>query len=255
MSSLTIDLNADLGESPARLADGSDAELMRHITSASIACGGHAGDAFTMEQTLELARQNHIAVGAHPSYPDRAGFGRTALKIPIAKLQSSVADQISQLLSVARHLNVSIVHVKPHGALYHSCNHDAEIARAVCRAVLALDSRMILIGQAGSPCLGIYREMGLRTAAEAFADRAYEPDGALRNRILPGSVFDSPERASAQAVSLATRGKVLTTSGSEFAVSAETLCVHSDTPGAAAIARAIKERLNAANVSLQPLQI
>jgi len=255
MSLMTIDLNADLGESPERLADGSDAELMRHITSASVACGGHAGDALTMEQTLELARQNHIAVGGHPSYPDLTGFGRTALKIPVAELQSSIADQLSQLLSIARRLKVAIVHVKPHGALYHSCNHDAEIARALCRAVLAVDSRMILIGQAGYPCLSIYREMSLRTAAEAFADRAYEPDGALRNRTLPGALLDSPERASAQAVSLVTRGRVLTTSGFELAISADTLCIHSDTPGSAGIARAIKERLVTANISLRPLQV
>ena len=255
MSLLTIDLNADLGESPERLADGSDAELMRHITSASVACGGHAGDVLTMEQTLELARQNNIAVGAHPAYPDRAGFGRTALTIPIAELQSSIADQLNQLLSIARRLKVPIAHVKPHGALYHSCNDHAEIAQALCRAVLAADSRMILIGQAGYPCLGIYHEMGLRTAAEAFADRAYEPDGRLRNRTLSGALLDSPERASAQAVSLVTRGRVLTTSGSELAVSADTLCIHSDTPGSTAIARAIKERLATAKVSLRPLQV
>jgi UPF0271 protein len=255
MSQLTIDLNADLGESPERLANGSDAALMRYITSASVACGGHAGDALTMEQTLELACQNHVAVGAHPSYPDLAGFGRTAFKIPIAELQNSIADQLSQLLSIARRLKVPIVHVKPHGALYHSCNNDAEIARALCRAVLAADSRMVLIGQAGYPCLSIYREMGLRTAAEAFADRAYEPDGTLRSRTLPGALLDSPERASAQAVSLVTRGWVLTTSGSELAISADTLCIHSDTPGSAAIARAIKERLAASNVSLRPLQV
>jgi UPF0271 protein len=255
VSLMTIDLNADLGESPERLADGSDAELMRYITSANVACGGHAGDALTMEQILELARQNHVAVGAHPSYPERAGFGRTALKIAIAELQSSIADQLSQLLSIARRLKVPIVQVKPHGALYHSCNGDAEIARTLGRAVLAVDSHMILIGQAGYPCLGIYREMGLRMAAEAFADRAYEPDGSLRNRTLPGALLDSPERASAQAVSLATRGRVLTSSGSEVAISADSLCIHSDTPGSAAIAHATKERLAAANVSLRPLKI
>jgi UPF0271 protein len=255
MSQLTMDLNADLGESPERLADGSDAELMRYITSANVACGGHAGDALTMEQTIELARQNHVAVGAHPSYPDLAGFGRTALRIDIAELQTSIADQISQLFSIARRLKVPIVHVKPHGSLYHSCNHDADIARALGRAVLAIDPRMVLIGQAGYPCLGIYREMGLRTAAEAFADRAYEPDGTLRNRKLPGALLDSQDRASAQAVSLVTRGRVLTTSGSELAISADTLCIHSDTPGSAAIARAVKERLSASNVSLRSLQV
>ncbi len=255
MRLMTIDLNADLGESPERLADGSDAELMRYITSASVACGGHAGDALTMERTLELARQNHIAVGAHPSYPDLAGFGRTALKIPIAELESSIADQLSQLLSIGRRLKVPIMHVKPHGALYHACNDDAEIARALGRAVLAVDPRMILIGQAGYPCLSIYREMSLRAAAEAFADRAYEPDGRLRNRTLTGALLDSPERASAQAVSLVTRGRVLTTSGSEIAISADTVCMHSDTPRCAAIARAVKEGLSASNVLLRPLQV
>ena len=119
--------------------------------------------------------------------------------------------------------------------------------------MLAVDPRMILIGQAGYPCLGIYREMGLRTAAEAFADRAYEPDGNLRDRKLPGALLESPERASAQSVSLATRGRVLTTSGSELAISADTLCIHSDTPGSAAIARAIKEGLSASNVLLRSL--
>jgi 5-oxoprolinase (ATP-hydrolysing) subunit A len=255
MRLMTIDLNADLGESPERLADGSDAELMRYITSASVACGGHAGDALTMERTLELARQNHIAVGAHPSYPDLAGFGRTALKIPIAELESSIADQLNQLLSIGRRLKVPIMHVKPHGALYHACNDDAEIARALGRAVLAVDPRMILIGQAGYPCLSIYREMSLRAAAEAFADRAYEPDGRLRNRTLTGALLDSPERASAQAVSLVTRGSVLTTSGSEIAISADTVCMHSDTPRCAAIARAVKEGLSASNVLLRPLQV
>ena len=255
MKPLTIDLNADLGESPERLADGSDAELMRYITSANIACGGHAGDALTMEQTLELARKNNVAVGAHPSYSDRANFGRIVLEIPLAHLQNSMTDQIHGLVAIARRLRMTIVHVKPHGALYHSCNHNEEIARVLGRATLAIDSRMVLIGQAGSPCLGIYREMGLRTAAEAFADRAYEPDGTLRNRNLAGALLDSPDRASEQAVSLAAQGKVITTSGSELAISADTLCIHSDTPGPAAIARAIRERLAASGVQVRALRV
>jgi 5-oxoprolinase (ATP-hydrolysing) subunit A len=252
---LTIDLNADLGESPERLADGSDAELMRHVTSANIACGGHAGDTVTMEQTLELARQNHVAVGAHPSFPDRTDFGRTALNIPLADLQNSISDQINELVAIARRLRMTIVHVKPHGALYHSCNHGEEIARVIGRATLAIDSRMVLIGQAGAPCLGIYREMGLRTAAEAFADRAYEPDGSLRNRNLAGAVLHSADRASEQAVSLATEGRVFTTSGSDLAISADTLCIHSDTTGSATIARAIRERLAASGVQVRALRV
>src|SRR5215813_5095327 len=115
-----IDLNADLGEFAERLADGSDAELMRHITSANVACGGHAGDALTMEQTMELAHQHHVCVGAHPSYPDRAGFGRVSLLMPVRELQDSIAEQIHGLLVIARRMQIPLVHVKPHGALYHS---------------------------------------------------------------------------------------------------------------------------------------
>jgi UPF0271 protein len=253
MTLRSIDLNADLGEFPERLADGSDAELMRYITSANIACGGHAGDASTMEQTLALTRQNHVAAGAHPSYPDKPGFGRTALQMPIPELEGSIADQIRQLVAIAERMRIALTHVKPHGALYHSCNRDAAIARALARAVLAIDSKLILVGQAGSPCLGIYREMGLRVATEAFADRAYEPNGTLRSRTIAGALLDSPECASAQALAIATKGFVTTTSGSELPVSADTLCIHSDTPGSAAISQAVKERLSQAGVVTRAL--
>ena len=248
-----IDLNADLGEFAERLADGSDAELMRYITSANVACGGHAGDAFTMERTMELARQHHVSAGAHPSYPDRDGFGRVSLPMPVHQLQDSIAEQISGLLAIARRTQVPLVHVKPHGALYHSCNRDAEIALSFARAVLSIDRRLIVLGQAGSPCLDIYREMGLRTAAEAFADRTYEPDGSLRNRTLSGAVLDSPDRAAAQAVAITTRGRVTATSGSELSMSADTLCIHSDTPDSTIIARTVKEQLRQAGVTVRAI--
>jgi UPF0271 protein len=254
VSRRVIDLNADLGEFPARLADGSDAEIMRYITSANVACGAHAGDALTIAQTVELARQNKVAVGAHPSYPDRTGFGRTALSMAVGELQRSIAEQLERLLTIANRLQIPVVHVKPHGALYHSCNRDPEIARALCRAVLATNRDLVVVGQAESGCVGIYREMGLRAVREAFADRAYEPDGSLRNRSLSGALLDSPGRAAAQALDIAARGKVITTSGTELAVVADTLCIHSDTPGSAAIAREIRERLAASDVVVQALQ-
>ena len=243
MHNQMIDLNADIGESPERLVNGSDAELMRHITSANIACGGHAGDANTMEQTLALAKENNIAVGAHPSYADRACFGRTALDISIAELERSIADQINELVAIARRFDVRLTHVKPHGALYHACNHNAEIARALGRAALSIDSRMLIVGQSGAPCLEIYRDMGAGTAAEAFADRVYEADGSLRDRRLAGALLESPEDAAAQALAIAVHQRVIKIAGSEFPISAETLCIHSDTPNAAAIAGAIRERL------------
>jgi len=250
---LRIDLNADLAESPERLADGSDAELMRYITSANVACGAHAGDAVTMEQTLELAQQLGVAVGAHPGYPDRENFGRIALDMPHADLTSAIHDQLSELSAIAKRLNLPIVHVKPHGALYHACNTDAEIARAVCRATLALDSHLVMVGQSGSACLAIYRDMGLRVAAEAFADRAYESDGSLRSRKLPDSILEDPQAAATQAESIVVRGVVLTTSTHELPIRAETLCMHSDTPGAASIAKAVRERLTSAGVQIRPL--
>jgi 5-oxoprolinase (ATP-hydrolysing) subunit A len=250
---LRIDLNADLAESPERLADGSDAELMRYISSANVACGAHAGDAATMQQTLELAKRLSVSVGAHPGYPDRENFGRLTVNMPHADLTAVVHDQIVELAAIARRLNIPMVHVKPHGALYHDCNSDPEIARAVCRAVLAIHSKMIMVGQASSPCLAIYRDMGLRAVPEAFADRAYEPDGSLRSRKLPGSLLDDPAASSAQAESIVIRGVVRTTSGTELPVHAETLCLHSDTPGAATIARTVRERLTDAGVAVVPL--
>ena len=253
MSLLTIDVNADMGESYERLADGSDAELMRYITSANIACGGHAGDSSTMEQTLELALQNQVAAGAHPSYPDRAGFGRDVVHLSVDELQASITDQLSGLQGIARRLNSKITHVKPHGALYHSCNEGGEIARVMARAVLAVDAKWMLVGQAGSPCLDVYRQLGLRVAAEAFADRRYEANGRLRSRSLPGALLDAPEEASLQAVEIAAHKRVITTTGSRLGVEADTVCIHSDTRGAAQIACAVKDRLIRSGVSVRAL--
>lgn len=253
MSLLTIDINADMGESCERLADGSDAELMRYVTSANIACGGHAGDSSTMEQTLEIAKQNQVAAGAHPSYPDRPGFGRHVVNLALDELQASITDQLTVLQGIAARLNSKITHVKPHGALYHSCNEDLEIARAVARAVLAVDAKLVLVGQAGFPCLGIYRQLGLRVAAEAFADRKYEADGRLCNRSLAGALLDSPADAALQAIEIAARKRVITTSGARLAIEADTLCIHSDTRGAAEIARDVRDRLIRSGVLLRAL--
>jgi 5-oxoprolinase (ATP-hydrolysing) subunit A len=243
LSFLTIDINADMGESRERLADGSDAELMRYITSANIACGGHAGDSSTMEETLELAKKNKVAPGAHPSYPDRAGFGRKVVSLTIGELQASITDQMNALQGIARRLHATITHVKPHGALYHSCNEDEEIARAVARSILAVDAKLVVVGQAGFRCLDVYRQMGLHAAAEAFADRRYEANGRLRSRSLPGALFDSAEDASSQAVEIAARRRVITAAGAPLTVEADTVCIHSDTKGAAEIARAVRHGL------------
>jgi 5-oxoprolinase (ATP-hydrolysing) subunit A len=254
MRKRVIDINSDLGESPERLASGADFELMRHITSANIACGGHAGDAETMRQTVDMAKKLDVAIGAHPSYPDRANFGRVESAIASKDLELSVREQILALAGVAEALGARLAHVKPHGALYHATSRNYEIARAVGRAVMSVDPHLIMAGQAGSPALTAWREMGLRCAGEAFADRAYERDGSLRSRTRSGALLDDPEQAARQAVDIAVRHSVTAADGFKLAVAADTICIHSDTPNAAVIARAVSEGLEAAGVQVQALR-
>jgi 5-oxoprolinase (ATP-hydrolysing) subunit A len=249
----SIDINADLGESPESVANGADFELMRHITSASVACGGHAGDARTMKQTLEFAKELGVAAGAHPSYPDRTNFGRVELEIAADELESSVREQIAALARIGDKLGVGLKHVKPHGALYHAANRHHEVALAIGHAVMALDSKLIMVGQAGSPSLDSWRSLGLDCAGEAFADRTYEREGALRQRKLSGALLEDPERAARQALDIAVRHRVSLDDGSELCLVARTLCIHSDTPGAASIARAVSERLKAAGFQIRAM--
>jgi 5-oxoprolinase (ATP-hydrolysing) subunit A len=248
-----IDINADMGESVESLASGADFELMRYISSASIACGGHAGDAQTMKRTLEFTKELGVAAGAHPSYPDRTNFGRVELAIDAGELETSVREQVTALARVAGEVGVRLRHVKPHGALYHAANRDIEIALAISRAVMAVDSKLLMVGQAGSPCLTTWRSLGLRCAGEAFADRAYERDGTLRQRKLAGALLKDPERASSQALEIAVRHRVSFPDGSTMPLVARTVCIHSDTPGAAAIARTVSERLKAAGVQIRAM--
>jgi UPF0271 protein len=253
MSDLGIDINADLGESEVSLANGADFELMRYITSANIACGGHAGNERTMRETVIAAKKLNVAVGAHPGYPDRDNFGRLESPMAAEEIEASVRDQIAALAAVAASLGVKLVHCKPHGALYHSANKSVEIAAAIGRAVLESDEQLIMVGQAGSSTLTLWESMGLTCAAEAFADRAYEPDGKLRKRTLPGALLDDPAKAARQAWGIATRRIAVATDGSELKVAADTICIHSDTPGSVTIAHAVNERLKLGGVRLRAL--
>ena len=223
-----IDINCDMGE----LEDaGHEAALMEHITSANIACGGHAGDEAIMERTARLALDRGVRIGAHPGYPDRANFGRIEMPMAPEEIARTVHEQIERLDAVVRRLGGKIVHVKPHGALYNVAVHNGEVARAIGEGVARWSRDTVIFGLAGSPMLEVWREMGLRGAGEAFADRRYEPDGTLRSRKFPDALITDPKAASAQAVRLAREGK------------AETICVHGDTPGAVEILRACREAL------------
>jgi UPF0271 protein len=198
-----------------------------------------------------------VGVGAHPGYPDRANFGRTEMQMTPEALEASVREQIAALQKVARRHGVPVVHVKPHGALYHAANNSKQSAEAIARAVLACDPGLIMVvqsGEAGAAAARLYSAMGLQCVTEAFADRAYEPDGTLRNRKLPGALMQPPERAAEQGVGVALRGEIIAYNGQKIPASAQTLCLHSDTPGAPETARLLREKLLAAGVAVQPLK-
>jgi len=225
---MNIDINCDMGE----LEDARhEAALMEHITSANIACGGHAGDDAIMERTTRLALERGVRIGAHPGYPDRANFGRVEMAMSADEIAGTVHEQIARLDAIVRRLGGEIAHVKPHGALYNVAVHNREVARAIGDGVARWNPRTVVFGLAGSPMLDVWREMGLNVAGEAFADRRYEPDGTLRSRKFPDALITDPQAAAAQAVRLAREGN------------AQTICVHGDTPGAVAILKACREAL------------
>jgi UPF0271 protein len=250
---VVIDLNADVGENPEALADGSEEALLRVVTSANVACGGHAGDDATMAAVLSLAARLGVATGAHPGYPDRAGFGRDSLGMTPAGIEDSVFKQVRSLADAAALARCRLVHVKPHGALYNDAARDREVAAAVARGVSRWAQGVVLVGMAGSVMLEVFKEHGFQTAAEAFADRAYEADGMLRSRKLSGALITDPARAATQAVRIAREGLVRSFDGRDVAVRARTICVHGDTPGAVSIAAAVRDELAAKGVRLASL--
>ena len=248
-----MDLNCDMGELPEAIADGTQEALMPSITSVNIACGGHAGDARTMKTTVEQALRWKLALGAHPGYPDRKNFGRLELNLPMEAVADSVFEQIRALAEVTAACGARLVHVKPHGALYNQAVRNRELAVAIARGVARWDRDVVLVGLAGSPMLDVFREAGFAVAAEAFADRRYEPDGTLRSRKLEGALIPDPAEAGRQARSIVERGTVIASDGTEVAVNAQTLCIHGDTPGAPAIAAKVAEVLRRAGVALSAL--
>lgn len=253
MTGTSIDLNCDLGEDPQRIRDGTDLALLGLVTSANIACGGHAGDEFTMTETVRGAIERGVAVGAHPGYPDRAGFGRLELDLSPDQVEDTVLEQIRTLDGVARSLGTRLVHVKPHGALYHAAMTRPAVSQAIARAVGRVDAGLILVGLAGAPALEAWQKLGFHTLPEAFADRRYEPDGSLRSRTLPGALIDDPGASAEQALRIASGKGVVASDGTVILLSAGTLCVHSDTPGAPGVALAVRDRLEGAGITVAPL--
>ncbi len=289
-----IDLNCDMGELPEAIADGTQEALLRSITSANVACGGHAGDERTMRTTVEQAMRAGVAVGAHPGYPDRENYGRLELKMSAEAVANSIYEQVRALAEVAAKCGTKLVHVKPHGALYNQAVKNRELAEAIAKGVskaiglgnlptnathchpepgrpLARDRRaqevganegegsafvpnLILVGLAGSPMLEVFREAGFDIAAEAFADRRYEPDGTLRSRKFENALIRDPAEAARQALSIAQRGIVTAHDGTEVKLTAQTICIHGDTPGSVQIAAAVAHTLREAGIAQRTLQ-
>jgi UPF0271 protein len=248
-----IDLNADVGEGFGAWRLGDDESLIPLLTSANIACGAHAGDPLTIERTVRIAVRNGVAVGAHPGYPDVAGFGRRDLDMAPDELEASLVYQVGAVVAFARDAGVEVRHVKPHGALYNRAAADEAVAATIASAVRRVSSSLVLVGLAGSHLIDAGEAAGLDVAAEAFADRAYEADGTLRSRRLPGALLEAPEAAARQAVSIVRDGRVRSHDGSDVAVRAATVCIHGDTAGAVAIATAIRAWFAAAGIELAPL--
>jgi UPF0271 protein len=249
-----IDLNADLGESFGAYSMGADAEVLAFVTSANVACGFHAGDPSVIDRTVAGAVRAGVAVGAHPGHWDLRGFGRRVIAVDPEEVVADIVYQVGALAAFAASHGTRLTHVKPHGALYNQAVGDERLAAAVARGVARAGRELILVGLASS---GIMRRAaeaeGLRFAAEAFADRAYEKDGTLRSRRLRGAVMTDAQTVAAQAVRIAREGVVRAADGTEVRLQADTLCLHGDTENAVALARAVRGALEAAGVAVRAL--
>ena len=241
---MSIDLNADVGE-------GCDDEaLLPFLTSANVACGIHAGTPGLMDRTVALALARGIRVGAHPGYADRDNFGRIEIDLSPEDVENLVLYQVAALDGFVRSRGGRLAHVKAHGALYNRAARDLDLARAIARGVRRYRDDLVLVGLAGSRMLAAAEEIGLPSAGEAFADRRYLPNGSLMPRKQPGSVLTDPVEAAEQAVHIARDGFVTASDGSRLPVSARTLCLHGDTPGAPRIARSVREGLEREGVRI-----
>jgi UPF0271 protein len=247
-----VDLNSDVGESFGRWRLGDDDAVLAVVTSANVACGFHAGDPRTLRVTCEAAVREDVVVGAQVGYRDLPGFGRRFIDVDPVELTDDVLYQIGALDGLARAAGTTVRYVKPHGALYNASVHHEAQARAVVEAVLTYDRDLPLVGLPGSRLLALGEHAGLRVVREAFADRGYTPEGTLVPRRQTAALLLDPEEVAARVVRLVTEGSLLAVDGSTVAAEAESVCVHGDSPGAVAMAQAVRAHLEAAGVTIQP---
>src|SRR5512137_1603836 len=251
-----IDINCDMGEGFGAYTIGMDGELIRYISSANIACGFHAGDPQVMNKTVKLAKENGVGVGAHPGYPDLAGFGRRNMDCTPGEVRDYVAYQIGALKAFCAIHGVPLQHVKPHGSLYNMSVGNEALIRAIVEAVAGVDRSVIYLalGGAQAPLVTkIAKEAGIKVAFEAFPDRAYTPEGKLAPRSLPGAVIKDPKVAAERALRMAKEGKIITTDGSVLVMQIDTICVHGDNPSAVELVRQIRAAIEAEGIQVVPM--
>ena len=238
-----MDINSDMGEINRLLDDGTYEKLMNYVTSINVACGGHAGDETMMAAMVDLAKDKGVNVGAHPSYPDKENFGRIDIDMDQNELLDSVRDQIQLLVDIGAENGVELTHVKPHGALYNRAVNDEGVAQTIGKAIMQVNPSLKVMGLAGSNMLTVFKTLGLEPVGEAFADRSYESDGTLRNRKYDDALITDPDKAAFQAKNMV-EGTVISFEGKVIEMNAQTICIHSDTPNAVAIAEAVREEIN-----------
>ncbi len=248
---MRVDLNADMGESYGPWKMGDDAALLRTVTSANIACGGHAGDADTMAATMALAHENGVGIGAHPGFMDLAGFGRNRMSVPRATLQNQIRYQVAAATGMARSVGAKVRHLKLHGAVANMASEDPELARDLYEAALSVDPDLIVIVLAATAQQQAVEALGCAWAGEIFADRAYNDDATLVDRSIDGAVIHDPDIAGARMVEMVKAGAIITQSGKRIPAAIDTICLHGDTPTAVEIARAVRTALESATITVE----
>lgn len=248
-----VDLNSDMGESYGRYTIGMDERIIPLVTSANVACGYHASDPVVMQRTVREAKKAGIGVGAHPGFPDLMGFGRREMAVSPAEAKAYTLYQLGALAAFCQVEGVQLQHVKPHGALYNMAARDYELARAICEAVAEFDRNLIVLALSGGEMVRAAGELGLRTAFEVFADRAYEEDGSLVNRRKPGAMITDEEEAIRRVIRMVKEQKVETITGKDIAIRADSVCVHGDGEKALAFVEKIRRALQEEGVLIQPL--
>ena len=247
----SVDLNSDIGEGFGAYTMGDDNEILKYITAAQVACGWHAGDPMIMDKVVRTAAERGVAVGAHPSFPDLMGFGRRKMNISFEEAKNYVKYQVGALSAFTKTYGVKIHHLAPHGAMGNMCQDDRELARAICEAVYDIDPEIIIYYCAGAVLGEEAEKMGLRTACEIFADRAYEDDLSLRSRKLPGAMITDEEESIRRCIRMVKEGKVTSYSGKELDIKGDTICVHGDGPKAIAFVKRIREEFEKEGIEIR----